>query len=280
MLTAVYLWCLVHEKVVRAAAPTGIAAANIDEPGTDVSASTIHALFELDGELNSKLDFSKLDDAKVAILLKLQVLLLDEVSMIDEPAWTSVAGLLSLIDHSRRPTAMDESALGIGNMHIILFGDFKQDGFVFNFTFTLLYTPSSKSKPMLQLPPATSKAPFIRSIAVRDEFEFRVLRQNRRVIKGDNCTEERKKEIEEFHGILMDVSMGIASERVKKFIIRAYVRGALSANTAEETELEGNTAVFTKRRYRDKWNRTVVQALDCCMDWNRLQKLSSNIKEN
>ena len=222
---------------MRAAAPTGIAAANIDEPGTDVSASTIHALFELDGELNSKLDFSKLDDAKVAILLKLQVLLLDEDSMIDETSWTSIAGLLSLIDHSRRPTAMDESALGIGNMHIILFGDFKQ------------------------LPPATSKAPFIRSIAVRDEFEFRVLRQNRRVIKGDDSKEDRRKEIEEFHGILMDVSMGIASERVNKFIIRAYVRGALSANTAEETELEGNTAVFTKRRYRDKWNRTVVLTL-------------------
>ena len=41
-------------------------------------ATTIHALFELDGELHSKMDFSKLDDPKVAFLLQLQVLLLDE----------------------------------------------------------------------------------------------------------------------------------------------------------------------------------------------------------
>ena len=36
------------------------------------------ALFELDGELHSKMDFAKLDDPKVAFLLQLQVLLLDE----------------------------------------------------------------------------------------------------------------------------------------------------------------------------------------------------------
>ena len=34
---------------------------------------------ELDGELKSKLDFSKLDDATVAFLMQLEVLLLDEV---------------------------------------------------------------------------------------------------------------------------------------------------------------------------------------------------------
>ena len=64
---------------VKAAAPTGIAAANIEIEGTDVAATTIHALFELDGELHSKMDFSKLDDPKIAFLLQLQVLLLDEV---------------------------------------------------------------------------------------------------------------------------------------------------------------------------------------------------------
>ena len=55
-----------------------IAAANVEVEGTDVAATTIHALFELDGELHSKMDFSKLDDPKVAFLLQLQVLLLDE----------------------------------------------------------------------------------------------------------------------------------------------------------------------------------------------------------
>ena len=64
---------------VKAAAPTGIAAANVEIENTDVAATTIHALFELDGELHSKMDFAKLDDPKVASLLRLQVSLLDEV---------------------------------------------------------------------------------------------------------------------------------------------------------------------------------------------------------
>ena len=48
--------------------------------GTDVAATTIHSLLDLDGELHSRLDFSKLDDEKVAFLMALRVLLLDEVS--------------------------------------------------------------------------------------------------------------------------------------------------------------------------------------------------------
>ena len=55
--------------------------ANIEIPGTDVSATTMHALFDLDIDLQSKLDFSKLDHEKVKMLMKLEVLLLDEVSM-------------------------------------------------------------------------------------------------------------------------------------------------------------------------------------------------------
>ena len=108
-----------------------------------------------------------------------------------------------------------------------------------------------------QLPPATSNAPFIRLKSVRDEFEFRVLAQtqNRRVVKGD---ENRTDEIEHFRKVLMDVSMGVASDRVKRFLIQAYVKGMLSCGTAENAELEGSTSVFTKRRYRDRWNRTIV----------------------
>ena len=41
----------------------------------------MHALFDLDIDLQSKLDFSKLDHEKVKMLMKLEVLLLDEVSM-------------------------------------------------------------------------------------------------------------------------------------------------------------------------------------------------------
>ncbi len=121
--------------------------------------------------MTTKLDFAKVDDPKVAALLAMQVLLIDEFSMLDEPAWNTIASLLSMIDHSRRPN--DANATALGNIHILLFGDFKQ------------------------LPPATSNAPFIRLPSVRIEFEFRVLRQNRRVVKDDG-DESRKSELENF----------------------------------------------------------------------------------
>jgi hypothetical protein len=121
LLTTVYLWCLCKSIRVKACAPTGIAAANIDLSGTDVGANTIHSLFGLDGELTTKMDFAKVDDPKVAALLAMQVLLIDEFSMLDEPAWNTIASLLSMIDHTRRPN--DGNATTLGNIHIILFGD-------------------------------------------------------------------------------------------------------------------------------------------------------------
>jgi len=77
----VYLWCIVNGKATKAAAPTGIAAANVEIAGTDVAASTLHSLFDLDVELKTKLDLSKVEHEKVKSLIKMQVLLLDEVSM-------------------------------------------------------------------------------------------------------------------------------------------------------------------------------------------------------
>ena len=72
-----------------------------------------------------------------------------------------------------------------------------------------------------------------------------MLRQNRRVVKGEDAdTAERKEELEVFHKILSDVSMGIASERTRTFLTQAYVRGALHCATADHAELEGNTSVF------------------------------------
>ena len=120
------VWCLVHKKKVKAAAPTGIAAANVEIEGTDVAATTLHALLQLDGELHTKLNFGKLDDPKVALLMQLEVLLLDEVSMLDENAWTVITQLLSIIDHNRRPDGKTDGD-PFGHIHIILFGDFKQD---------------------------------------------------------------------------------------------------------------------------------------------------------
>ena len=53
------LWCIVHGLSCKAAAPTGIAAANIEVDGTDVTATTFHALLELDGELKAKFDLAR-----------------------------------------------------------------------------------------------------------------------------------------------------------------------------------------------------------------------------
>ena len=69
---------------------TRVAAANIEEPGTSVSASTLHNTFGFDGEYESKLDFSKTTDQKVAELIAMQLLLLDEVSMLDVDIVASV----------------------------------------------------------------------------------------------------------------------------------------------------------------------------------------------
>ena len=43
----------VNKKNVKAGAPTGIAAANVEVDGTDVCAQTIHSLFDLDNEYKS-----------------------------------------------------------------------------------------------------------------------------------------------------------------------------------------------------------------------------------
>ena len=59
LLTTVMLWCVVHGKIAKAAAPTGIAASNIEIEGTHVSATTLHAMFDFDTELTTRLDFSK-----------------------------------------------------------------------------------------------------------------------------------------------------------------------------------------------------------------------------
>ena len=62
--------------------------------------------------------------------------------------------------------------------------------------------------------------------------------------------EARRQEIENFHHVLTDISYCECTARVRAFIVDAYVRGAQrSGGTAEHTQLEGNTAVFTKRSF-------------------------------
>lgn len=71
-----------------------------------------------------------------------------------------------------------------------------------------------------QLPPATGRAPFVVDPDVRN-FDFRVLRQNRRVVQD----ETRRDEIQLFHEILTDISMCEDTQSVRDFIIDAYVKG-------------------------------------------------------
>ena len=53
LLTSIYLWCVVHGMACRAAAPTGIAASNIEIDGTEICAATLHNVFGLDSECSS-----------------------------------------------------------------------------------------------------------------------------------------------------------------------------------------------------------------------------------
>ena len=100
------------------------------------------------------------------------------------------------------------------------------------------------------------QAPFIILPLVHGAFDFRVLHQNRRVVTD----ESRRAEIECFHQVLADISYCRSTDAVRKFFVDAYVRG-VRVDSAERAPLEGLTAVFTKRRYRDAWNRAVIQRI-------------------
>ena len=71
---------------------------------------------------------------------------------------------------------------------------------------------------------------------VTNRFDFRVLRENRRVVQDEN----RRDEIEHFHEVLTDISFCHCSTAVRKFIVNAYVKGA--SISSESSPLEGNVA--------------------------------------
>ena len=150
--------------------------------------------------------------------------------MLDTRTWDAITDIFGALTQgaTKAPGGSDP----FGSIHLLLFGDFKQ------------------------LPPATDAAPFIVLPEVHGTLDFRVLHQNRRVSVGH----ERADEMEAYHANLSNISLGVVTPEVSKFIVEAYVRGA-RAGCAEVVEFEGNTAVFTKRQYRDKWNRTVVRRI-------------------
>lgn len=178
------------------------------------------------------------EDDVVSALLAMGVLLLDEVSMLDDEFWEGIENVLKSLRPARRtPTGSTPEQLRrtpdkLGNLHVLLFGDFKQ------------------------LPPATSRPPFIVAPSAHLNFRFVVLRQNRRVVQSDGSRED---ELENFHGVLTDISLCKATPRVEEFLVQAYGKGA--GASAKAVDFEGSTAVFTKRRYRDAWNRPIVKRL-------------------
>ena len=106
-----------------------------------------------------------------------------------------------------------------------------------------------------RLPPATSKAPFVVMDVVK-RFDFRCLHENRRVVNDP----AKRAKTEQFHQVLADISYGKCTEIVRQFVIQSYVRGAKGC-CVERTQPEGSTAVFTKRRYRNEWNRQMTKQI-------------------
>ena len=127
VLTSVYLWAILQGINVVAAAPTGIAAANIEVEGTEIAAMTLHNVFDLRNDMKTGLDLSALTHPKVKKLHAMQLLLLDEVSMIDVDLCQGIQEVCSMVDHNKRPQA-DEDADCWGQIHVVFFGDFKQSG--------------------------------------------------------------------------------------------------------------------------------------------------------
>ena len=107
-----------------------------------------------------------------------------------------------------------------------------------------------------QLPPATSRPPFIASDpAVLATFDFRALKENRRLAVGTDVSHQRS--LDAFHTTLERIARGDAGAAVRRFFVEAYARGA--GVTAATVPFEGHTAVTAKRRYRDRWNAEVLK---------------------
>jgi len=75
---------------------------------------------ELDCELHTKLDLAKPGHPKVAALMALEVLFIDEVSMIDVDCWSAVSQLFETMGREKRPNAHADDAFG--DINLILFG--------------------------------------------------------------------------------------------------------------------------------------------------------------
>ena len=150
-------------------------------------------------------------------------------------AWLAMKDQLttvSALDFSGGQGRQHPEADDFGRVHMILSGDYKQ------------------------LPPATSRPPFVAAdLEVLEQFDFRVLRENRRLTSTGDASQQEV--LERFHTTLEDIASNRATPAVRQFFVDSFVRGALCA--AKTAGFEDSTACFTKRRYRDLWNKGVLQ---------------------
>ena len=237
LLETVHIWCGLHGHCVQACAPTGIAAARLRVLRTPVRAYTVHYLFALSVELESKIDACKPEDERTAKLACTTVLIVDECSMIDDGCWDAMkdqlttVGALCMQAPGCLPHPQEDH---FGNVHLILSMDLKQ------------------------LLPATRRPPFIcADPQLLEQFDFRILHQNRRLASGTDAAHQVR--LEKFHATLDDIAFGKATREVREFLVEAYVRGAKL--TQDKVLFEGSTACFTKRRYRDRWNKRVLERI-------------------
>ena len=127
LLETIFLWCVVHGYEVSACAPTGIAAARIRVPRTPVRAYTLHYLFGLSVDLESTLDPSKPEGEKMARLARMQVLITDEASMIDDATWLAIKDQVTTVGAVGAVARGEEWPPGddFGSAHQIICCDFK-----------------------------------------------------------------------------------------------------------------------------------------------------------
>ena len=112
---------------MRAAAPTGIAAARFRVPRTPVHATTLHWRCALSVEGVSKLDPTNAEDEANKRLASMTVLMLDEGSMIDSPFWRCVRDQLSSVGATSAARASDKHPKEdpFSRVHIIVALDLK-----------------------------------------------------------------------------------------------------------------------------------------------------------
>ena len=102
LLETLFLWAILNGHSVKAAAPTGIAAARLRMPRTPLSATTLHYLFGLSIDGESKIDVGNPADEGFKRIAEMTLLIVDEASMIDDRTWLWLRDQLSSVGAAAR----------------------------------------------------------------------------------------------------------------------------------------------------------------------------------